>query len=99
MIGYKSAYWKIKDPIYMIVFDPKAYRDHERFNIIELKSISRSNANDFFEYTKKGSCYKGGIVHKGDLFRSKQAAYNKLRKLVKQEYEESLKLIKSLIEV
>jgi hypothetical protein len=99
MIGYKSAYWKIKCPIYMIVFDPQAYRIHERFDIIELKSISRSNAKDIFEYTKKGSHYPNGIVHKGDLFRSRQAAYNKLKKLVKQEYEESIKIIKTLIEV
>jgi hypothetical protein len=33
------------------------------------------------------------------LFRSRQAAYNKLKKLVKQEYEESIKIIKTLIEV
>ena len=95
MIGYNSSYWHVEYPIYLIHYNPEN-QIRAKFRIFAISTIRKNDLKDYFDYTIEGGFYIDGVAHKSRFFKTYNAAYNGLLKLLKDEYAENLTMIKSL---
>ena len=99
MIGYKSAIWKLEYPVYFVKYSPMLYRPQDRYAIRKVVYLSKTKTTDYFEYTLDGAMYPEGIAYKNRFFRTREAAYKGLIRLLREDYDSSLSLIKALKDV